>query len=273
MNRNPTESTFWRICDNEQRCHCDWRLTITHCQEQQAMKIMYIGQASLSGVVAVIAMLLLYWRLVYRHQTLFDYRTGFIRPKPIESMGLFGILFNLRLNKLDLTPLQSSVALYTVWIRSPYIIDTICVLVITLPFISNNICSVLAGVYAKRGDNVRAEIYTSALYYLWTFYCVFLGSLIVYAGIRLVRLLKFHLGMQTDLRVNVAKIKTGVLKVKIVILVGTACVWIFAVILVIYAVMRDAIIENTVGSVILSVIWMYISALTTLVIEFAVILK
>ncbi|KAF7727794.1 hypothetical protein EC973_007025 [Apophysomyces ossiformis] len=232
MNRNLTESTFWRICDNEQRCHCDWRLTITHCQEQQAMKIMYIGQASLSGVVAVIG-----------------------------------------LNKLDLTPLQSSVALYTVWIRSPYIIDTICVLVITLPFISNNICSVLAGVYAKRGDNVRAEIYTSALYYLWTFYCVFLGSLIVYAGIRLVRLLKFHLRLQAERHVDVAKTKTGILKVKIIILGQTACTLISAVLLLTYAAMRDTIVEDFGRSLVFFIGGMYTYGLTMLVLEFAVILK
>lgn len=88
-----------------------------------------------------------------------------------------------------------------------------CVLVITLPFISNNIVSIAGGVSALHGNNYLAEQYTSALYYLWTFYTGFLAVLIVYGGLRLLRLLNHHLLQKNDGRVDIRKIKLGALKV------------------------------------------------------------
>ncbi|KAF7727792.1 hypothetical protein EC973_007023 [Apophysomyces ossiformis] len=285
-------------------------MTITGCEGQEAAKIMYIVQAALSGVVSIVAIILLYWRICYKHQTMFDFRAGFIRPKPIESMGLFGVLFNLLrmvqsiIYVADVLPnpifrsfmfevpwqfgfcalacylfgtahtlSDTSATIYTVWVRSPVIIDTICVLVIALPFITNTICSLLAGMYAEQGDIASAKAYTSAIYYLWSFYTAFLGLLIVFAGIRLIRLLYYHLEMQTDLRVNGAKIKTGVLKVKIVVLVGAACLWLYSIVAAMYAAFRDPITKNMPMVVLICILWMYMGALTTLMIEFAIILN
>lgn len=44
---------------------------------------------------------LLYHRLVNLKQQIFDCRTGFPRPKPIEAMGLFGIIFNFCTDYLE----------------------------------------------------------------------------------------------------------------------------------------------------------------------------
>lgn len=71
----------------------------------------------------------------------------------------------------------------------------------------------MAGVHAQRGDTGKAEVWTGAIYYLWLVYTFLLGSLILFAGIRLLKLLNNHLLMQTDLRVNIAKIRTGAVKV------------------------------------------------------------
>lgn len=95
------ESTFWRICDDFGKCHCDWRYTIYDCEETEIAKILYLITAVLSGVLSVVAVMILYFRLNYRNQKIFEIRNGFPRPKPIESMGLFGIIFNVCKNLFD----------------------------------------------------------------------------------------------------------------------------------------------------------------------------
>ena len=89
------ESTFWRVCDEAGVCHCDWRYTIYGCEEETIAKILYTITAIITGLLATIAVGVLYFRLNYRSQKIFEIRNGFPRPKPIESMGLFGIIFNV----------------------------------------------------------------------------------------------------------------------------------------------------------------------------------
>lgn len=89
------ESTFWKVCDNFGNCHCDWRYTIYGCQEESIAKILYIITTIISGILAAVAVCILYFRLNYRNQKVFEMRNGFPRPKPIESMGVFGIVFNV----------------------------------------------------------------------------------------------------------------------------------------------------------------------------------
>ncbi|KAL1926794.1 hypothetical protein VTP01DRAFT_5440 [Rhizomucor pusillus] len=253
---------------------------------------------------------LLYHRLVNLKQQIFDCRTGFPRPKPIEAMGLFGIIFNfLRMIHAAImvsdaapnvafrsfifefpwqfgiaalacymfgvahTLSDSSKVIYEAWIRIPKLVDGICVLVITTPFISNNICSIAAGVFALRGNNELAAKFTSALYYLWTFYTGFLALLILYAGIRLLRLLSHHLLQRKDDRVDIAKIKLGALKVKIIILTGFGCLALFAVVLGLYGALRDPIQENTAYNLTIAMLWTYDGVIATAFIEFSVILN
>lgn len=110
---------FWRICDDQGVCHCDWRLTIYGCEEESQLRAMYIALAVVSGLVGVFgepfhnfvsrsmtlihiqyisfaAFMVLYHRVVNLKQQIFDMRTGYPRPKPIESMAVFGTIFNLR---------------------------------------------------------------------------------------------------------------------------------------------------------------------------------
>lgn len=44
---------FWRICDDQGVCHCDWRLTIYGCEEEHQLRAMYIALAVVSGLVGV----------------------------------------------------------------------------------------------------------------------------------------------------------------------------------------------------------------------------
>lgn len=85
---------------------------------------------------------------------------------------------------------------------------------ITLPFISNNICSIAAAIYAERGDFVKAKLYTNMLYFFWTAYCFTLASWIIFAGLRLLKILRLHLDYQHDLQGStVHKIQNGTFKV------------------------------------------------------------
>lgn len=58
-----------------------------------------------------------------------------------------------------------------------------------------------------------ASQFTDALYYLWTFYTGFQAILILYAGLRLLRLLNRHLLQRTDSRVDLGRVRLGALKV------------------------------------------------------------
>lgn len=90
---------------------------------------------------------------------------------------------------------------------------------VILPFISNNICSIAAAVYAERGDLAKAKIFTDALYFFWTFYCFLLAAWIFFAGLRLLKILRHHLNNQHDPEgLTVHKINNGRFKVKINVL-------------------------------------------------------
>ncbi|CAO3634950.1 unnamed protein product [Cunninghamella blakesleeana] len=91
-----SDPSFWRLCDkNTNKCYCDFRLTITHCEQTPGLHILNIVDIVWSAVATIIALIILYWRVKYRNQQFFDLSGKYPRPKPIESMGLFGVLFNL----------------------------------------------------------------------------------------------------------------------------------------------------------------------------------
>lgn len=47
--------SFWRTCNSQDaQCHCDWRLTVYHCEETDTIRWIYVGNATASGVVGVI---------------------------------------------------------------------------------------------------------------------------------------------------------------------------------------------------------------------------
>lgn len=86
-----------------------------------------------------------------------------------------------------------------------------------MPFLTNNVCSIAAAVYAEQGNFVKAKIFTDALYYLWAAYCFILATWILFAGLRLIKILQKHLDNQGDdtNSASIHKIKNGLFKVKI----------------------------------------------------------
>ncbi|KAI7850626.1 hypothetical protein BDC45DRAFT_518082 [Circinella umbellata] len=308
---NVEQTEFLRICDDSGICHCDWRLTIHGCEEESALKVVYIVDAIASGLLAATAAFIVFQRVYYHNQTLFDCRTGIPRPKPIESMALMGIAFHIlriihaTILLLDAAPnsgfrsfffefpwqfafgalscylfgiahtlSNSSRVIYDSWIRSPYIIDGACFSAITLPFISNNICSIAAGVYADQENLTLASSFTSALYYFWTFYTSFLGILILFAGFRLIGLLRHHFidkpGATAD---DIEKFSLGALRVKIIILTASICLLLFSLVVVLYGAFRTSIILYTPYNLAFAVIWTFNGIIATGLIVFGVILN
>ncbi|KAI9274331.1 hypothetical protein BDA99DRAFT_497176 [Phascolomyces articulosus] len=304
------QTNLWTVCDVDGVCHCDWRLTASGCEQQETIKIIYIVNAALSGFVGCLALWISYHRIIVLKQDILDFRTGFPRPKPIESMAVMGTIFNfLRMaHAIILTvdgipnvafrsfffefPWQfgfgalacyffgiahtlsdSSKIIYDNWVRSPIIIDGTCVAIISLPFITNNICAIAAGVFAVQGNIHMATKFTDALYCFWTFYTGTLAIIILYAGIRLLRLLRSHLLEKSEGRVNVAKVKLGALKVQIIVFTAFICLGVFAIILGLYAALRIPITVNKAYNGVIAAIWTYDGALATAFIEFAIVLN
>jgi hypothetical protein len=163
--------------------------------------------------------------------------------------------------------------MYNNWVRSHTLVNVLCVVTITLPFITNTACTLASGVHAMKGNNELAAKLTRIQYYFWSLYTGYLGMLLLFAGVRLIRLLEKHLLMQSDLRININKVKTGALKVRIIVVVGTSCMWIFSFLALVYAICREALISNHDSNMVVSAIAIFMGPITTFFVEIAVLIK
>lgn len=102
LDQHPQNSTFWRICDDLGQCHCDFRYTIAYCQETYIGKALYITTAIASVVLGFVNLILIYFLVIRKKQKIIDFRNGFPRPRPTESMAVLGIIFNTcKIHKLN----------------------------------------------------------------------------------------------------------------------------------------------------------------------------
>ncbi|CAO3577926.1 unnamed protein product [Absidia cylindrospora] len=307
---NLQHNDFWRICVNQNQCHCDYRVTLQDCEEHVAY--LYINYVSLawSSLSCILILGVIGWRVGYRGQKIIEMHGFFPRPKPIESLGLFGGLSNFarmihsillvtdaarfptfRLLVFDFawqlgftaftcylvgvshTLAVSNQTIYKAWVRSPAFVDGFCVVTILLPFVVPTIFNVLSGVYGTQGKMDLAEKYTAINYYCWGAFAFLLTILIMFAGIRLVNLLNEHLSSQLNRHNNMAKIKTGALKVKITMLAACGTVGALAIIAFIYAAARTSITLYPPYGIALAVIVNYIGPAAATVICLAVLLN
>jgi hypothetical protein len=72
---------------------------------------------------------------------------------------------------------------------------------------------------------------------------------------------------------NIAKVKTGILKVKLVILTGFVCLFVFAILVCVYGIFREKMESNVVCSLLIAGIWTFNGAMATMMVELALILK
>ncbi|KAI9301608.1 hypothetical protein BJ944DRAFT_271233 [Cunninghamella echinulata] len=294
----PNEPAFWRICEGD-TCHCDFRLTITHCIEADALKIIYIITIIWSIINAIILLGYTFHRVVYKNQQLFDFTGRLPRPKPIETMCLFGALFNItRLIDVIIilsdtgvngiirsfffelpwlfamgglssyffgvfhTLANSSKTISKSWIRSQFILDLICIVMLCAPLFTTLPISFVAGYFSEIGDYQKASDWTNAMYFIWTGHDFLMGTSVLLAGIRLLRLLKHHLLAQGDRQDNIVKIQLGVAKAKIIIFIACSCLWGYGTFIGYYAASRYAVMHNFGSTIVLACLTLYMGPLT-----------
>ncbi|GAB5587731.1 hypothetical protein Unana1_02631 [Umbelopsis nana] len=244
-------------------------------------------------------------RVCRQGQRLFDTRRGYLRPQPVETLLVFAFIFNIirmihsvvivnnsaenyvfrsflfefpwqfgfgafaaYLWGIATTVFDSETVMDGGWRLSQADISKIGLAFVLSPMITNNICSVASGVYAQRGDAYRADIFARLLYAFWTFYCLTLAICVLYAGIRLMRLLDLHLQMLGSGK-RYELVKTGRMKVRMIMTVTGACLSCFVLILFPYAVCRNLIQNSTPANVLWAILWNYAGPMASILIEIA----
>ncbi|CAO3633873.1 unnamed protein product [Cunninghamella echinulata] len=296
--QSPGDPIFWRVCD-QTHCHCDFRMTITHCIQSRGLYIINMIDIVWSGLATAIALGIFIDRVYLKKLPVFDFSGKIPRPKPIETrvvnasilildIGrnailrtlLFEIPWQIGLTALSCyffgvchTLANSSKNLYASWVGSQSTVDVVGFIVIAFPIVTVNPISIAAGYYAQIGDIDKAKKWTETIYYLLGSFDFILGSLILISGLRLIRLLKSHVLTQGNLRENIVKIKLGAAKVKIIILIGGLCLWGYCIVKMLYASTRYKIMLDTTYTMVISSIVLFNGPLASCVIEFAIILN
>ncbi|SAM05420.1 hypothetical protein [Absidia glauca] len=274
-------TTFWRICSSSHECHCDYRLTIYNCIESGPFYNITLVGLVWSSVVSAVGIFLLAWRVLVQKQRLFEIRHKLPRPKPIESMCLFGIVFNLvriihaaviltdvgqspilRLFLFDQcwafafsaftcyvfgvaqTLLNSNRVLYDAWLSSPSKVDAICMISTVLPYIFMNVGAIGSGYYAWKKDVDMAYVLLRVGYYCAMVYTFVLGVLIIYAGRRLTGLISDPVLLHSNIRITTTKLQASSFKVKVTMACGSFCLLSMGLIACVYASTRIPITTN-----------------------------
>ncbi|KAI9306846.1 hypothetical protein BJ944DRAFT_39101 [Cunninghamella echinulata] len=282
---------------------------MTHCIETDALKVIYIIDLIWSILNTLLTSGFTFHQVVNKNQRIFDFTGKLFRPRPIESMCFFGSFFNfvrmidvililadvgrngiVRSCLFDLswifgigaitcyffgiyhTLAKSSKVVYEGWLGSQFVLDLTCVVMLLFPLVTI-IPSVVSGFYADIGNIEMATRWTSATYFLWTFNDFLVGASVILAGLRLLKLLKHYLLTQGNRRENIAKIRLGARKVKIIILIGCSCLWGYAIFIGYYATSRYVIMQGFIPNIIITCLTLYTGPLATTSIMLALLLN
>lgn len=163
--------------------------------------------------------------------------------------------------------------IYSKWVKSQTLVNFLYVASIMVPFLTTTPCATAAGIFAYRGDNVTAAKFTKAQYCCWGVYCGYIGALLLFAGLRLINLLDRYIKMQTDLKIDTSKVRTGALKVKIIVVCGSSCMLIFALLLGLYGGYRDQIMKTVTLNMTVAILWLFSGPFACFFILIAIVLK
>ncbi|CAO3678337.1 unnamed protein product [Rhizopus stolonifer] len=303
--------TLERICIDG-ICHCDWRITLQDCEEKTPMTVVHAINIGISGITVILGTALICHRLFIKGHQLFDINLakGCFRPKPIDCMLIFIVLFNI-LRLLSSAILIADIAkdmvsrsfmyefpwqfgygafaLYLIgiaqtladshkvisdsWLPSPKVVDLISGSLFLSPFIINNSLSLAAGIMAEKNLHTSIMI-TRLLYVAWFLETSSLSAAVLYSGLRLIRILEGHLKkFNTTAGPRYTSIKTGIFKIRSVMGLIVVCLTLFASVLMLYGILRPEIMPNTIGSVVLGTVWNFLGAVCTLGIVIAVLIN
>lgn len=48
-----TSDSYWLLCENDDHCHCDWRVNIFNCEEKGAVLNMYVANLIWSAIILI----------------------------------------------------------------------------------------------------------------------------------------------------------------------------------------------------------------------------
>ncbi|KAG2224296.1 hypothetical protein INT45_012864 [Circinella minor] len=298
--------TFDRHCFDEV-CHCDWRITLQNCEEHHAMYIINVINIIVSALGCIIGIGLLIYRVGMKGHRIWSPAgtvTGIIRPKPVDcSMVLFAVFNALRfitslilITDVDPGNLLGRSVLYEVpwsiglggitvyllgvsqaiaqshstlgWLPSPWIVDVAGIIALTLPTVGIFI-TIAAGSTIDSDQHV-AEILTRINYGIWFIWTAGIGTAVLLAGIRLVRILRIHHRKLRQGSTDDA-VRAGIFKIQVAIAAFTLCLYFFSFVLLLYGILRDLIMENTTGSIVLGAGWSLTAGITVLVVQISII--
>ena len=129
-----------------------------------------------------------------------------------------------------------------------------------------------AGILAER-NVALAETFTRLLYIFWFLHCGCLSLAVFFAGYRLINILGAHIKKFNTSGPRYVSVQTGIFKIRVVMSIISVCLMMFAIFLLLYGVLREMIIVNYVGSVVLGTIWNFLGAVATIGVEIAIIFK
>ncbi|KAI9245207.1 hypothetical protein BDA99DRAFT_528255 [Phascolomyces articulosus] len=299
--------TFTHHCFNG-ICHCDWRITLQDCEESTAMYYVNIINIIVSALCAILGIGLLIHRVGMKGHTIWSpagVGNGILRPKPVDCSLIFFVLFGILrmitslvlvtnvgagnlLGRSVLYELPWSIGLGGItiyllgvsqaiaqsnstsgWLPSPAVMDIAGFMTMILPALVGISMTIAAGVMIDK-DSYTAELLIRINYGIWFLWTGGVGNAVFFAGVRLVRILKSH---HRKLRQgsNDAAVKAGIMKIQVAIAGFAICLWIFALVLLLYGSLRDLIMRNTVGSIFLGVGWSLTASITVLVMELSII--
>jgi hypothetical protein len=153
---------------------------------------------------------------------------------------------------------------------SPRLVDIIGGTIFLAPFITNNAMSLAAGIMASKNIPL-AVLFTRLLYCFWFIHCFSLSVAVFFAGFRLTRILRAHLKKFNTSGPRYVSVQTGIFKIRAVMTIIVICLMMFAVFLLCWGILRNYIMVNTVGSIILGAIWNFLGAVCTFGVEIAII--
>ncbi|KAI8877238.1 hypothetical protein K501DRAFT_198625, partial [Backusella circina FSU 941] len=246
---------------------------------------------------------ILYHRIIIRGHSLIDFspKKGLLRPKPIDSMFFILTIYNMiRLASSAIlvadaasgnmvfrsfmfefgwqfgfwgctayvigiaqASAESQKSISTKWLPLPRIVDTAGFTFLIVPFVLNNTASITAGVLAT--SNIKAaDIFTKLLYVFWFLHCGSLATSVVYCGSRLIQTLSDHLKKFNATGERHAKIKTGIFKIRSMVIIISIALYSFALFLIFYGILRDLVMKNYVGSIFLCTVWNLLGPIATL---------
>ncbi|CAO3627082.1 unnamed protein product [Cunninghamella echinulata] len=306
----PGEPAFWRVCNKDGVCRCDFRLTIHNCAESDILRLIFLINIIWTGVSLICAIICIFYRIRYKGQSIFDCSGKFPHPRPVESLLVFGALYFL-LHLIDslilyfdigkhgmirdfmyqfswcplitahncyifgvaYTLAASDKALFKSWAKSLKIVNVINIIITGLPYVTVIPLSLVTGYYAEVGDIIKANNYSMAVKYLYMIYSFVLGLIEILAGLRLIYILKHHLQLSRSTEEGDERVKRSIFNVRMIVTMGCFSSWLYTASCLLYIVARRQVVSSK-SALIFSTVWvLFLGPVCLNVIQIALLIK